>query len=179
MLIIGNEFFENKKERKKAQHNSNYTQTNEVFTKRLELVEQKGELSQEIGNIFHQIMEKCDSLEKAVLELNSYQMKTKSEEAFISQYIHSIYQHEELSKWLTNKNALSERDFVKNGEIFRPDKVIFEDDKIVIVDFKTGNQSETHEKQIKSYAETIEYIEKKTAKCYLTYYSNGLIVKQV
>ena len=67
---------------------------------------------------------------------------------------------------------------MKDGKILRPDKVIFDEDKIIIIDFKTGSELESHVEQIRAYADTIQTIENKPTESYITYYNNGLkIVK--
>lgn len=176
--FFGNINFENKKVNRITEQPANKTEVNEVFTKRLNLIEQTEEISQKRGNIFHQIMEKATSLENALIELNHYQNIEKSEWLMIKQYLESVFEHEQLSKWLTNKNAYSERDLVKDGKILRPDKVIFDEDKIIIIDFKTGSELESHVEQIRAYADTIQTIENKSTESYITYYNNGLkIVK--
>lgn len=177
--IFGNESFTQKKTHVVIQHQSNKTETNEVFTKRLNIIERKVDVLSEIGNVFHQIMEKCDTYSMALLEINSYQYLSENDSLFLTNYIESIFKHEQLSKWLTNKQAFSERDLIKNGEILRPDKVIFEADKIIVIDFKTGSESEKHVTQIKAYAEAMETIENKPTESYITYYNDGLKIVKI
>ncbi len=43
-----------------------------------------------------------------------------------------------------------------DGEILRPDRIVFDGDKATIIDYKTGKENETYGKQLNYYANAIE-----------------------
>ena len=43
-----------------------------------------------------------------------------------------------------------------NGEVLRPDRVLIEDKKAIIVDFKTGKYQKKHETQVLQYADVLK-----------------------
>ena len=58
--------------------------------------------------------------------------------------------------------------------IRRPDKVIVMEDKIVVIDFKTGDERSGHEKQVREYMDLLTKIYKKRVEgivCYLQPFS--------
>ena len=66
--------------------------------------------------------------------------------------------------------ALTEREFSnKNGELFRCDRVVFEDELITVMDYKTGGEEKESEykTQIKNYMEILQeiYSDKKVQGC--------------
>lgn len=68
------------------------------------------------------------------------------------------------------KIALTEREFSnKNGELFRCDRVVFEDSFITVIDYKTGGEEKESEykTQVKNYMEILQeiYAEKKVQGC--------------
>jgi ATP-dependent exoDNAse (exonuclease V) beta subunit len=44
---------------------------------------------------------------------------------------------------------------LSNGDVFRPDKIIFEGKAVTVIDFKTGKKSEKHKEQVRNYVRLI------------------------
>ena len=57
----------------------------------------------------------------------------------------------------------SERDIIlPTGEIIRPDRVLIKGNKAIVIDFKTGRELPSHDKQVIQYADilsTMNYID--------------------
>ena len=80
-------------------------------------------------------------------------MESEKEELRIE--ANKILEHPEL-KYLFSGNILveNERDIlVKNQDISRPDRVVFNKEKVTIIDYKTGKKQNSHLSQIKHYGE--------------------------
>jgi RecB family exonuclease len=64
----------------------------------------------------------------------------------------------------------NERDLVsKTGEVFRPDRIVVYPDRMVVVDFKTGQAKPEHKQQLVSYAALLKEIETKPVEGWLFY----------
>ncbi len=66
-----------------------------------------------------------------------------------------------------------------NGTTFRPDRVNFERDKTEVIDFKTGKESKSHHKQIKTYMDILKEMGHKNVKGYLLYINETKVVEMI
>ena len=64
-----------------------------------------------------------------------------------------------------------------DGSIYRPDRVMTQNDKAVIVDYKFGKESESYSSQINRYAELIRQMGINTVECFLWYVDSEKLVK--
>jgi len=92
-----------------------------------------------------------------------------------------ILKHPQLEKFYQeNLTILNERDFVNEfGEIFRPDRLIFNGNICSIIDYKTGEPKPEHIQQINSYAENLEKMNYQIDKKLIVYIQEDLEVKKV
>jgi ATP-dependent helicase/nuclease subunit A len=58
------------------------------------------------------------------------------------------------AQWIWMERAL----FLPNGTMLRPDRVVKYDDQIVVIDYKTGQASDTYDHQIKQYTEALKLL---------------------
>lgn len=71
-----------------------------------------------------------------------------------------------------------ERELTNNqSQNLRPDCVIVDTEKAIVIDYKTGSEEEKHKLQIIEYRDAIESIENKPTEAYLIYTENVQIVK--
>lgn len=56
-----------------------------------------------------------------------------------------------------------------NGDIFRPDRLIFEGKAVTVIDFKTGKKSEKHKEQVRNYVKLINEMGYEVVKGILLY----------
>ncbi len=68
-----------------------------------------------------------------------------------------------------NQEVLSERELMIEGKTYRPDRMVKIDDAWFIIDFKTGNPSEKHQKQIDLYQKAMENLGRKIGGAELIY----------
>ena len=72
--------------------------------------------------------------------------------------IKSIFNHKKLKKYFKPKyQAFNEREIItSSGKILIPDKLVFfEENKVGIVDYKTGRKNNTHKKQLEIYENSL------------------------
>lgn len=114
-----------------------------------------------IEKIFFEGLINAEENEKLKLELNNY---------FAIEGIDLFYKKD----WM----VLNEREILlPGGEMLRPDRVLTKDGIAMVVDFKTGAQLTTHNKQVKKYKETLLTMGYKEVKPYLVYINEQKIIE--
>jgi hypothetical protein len=104
----------------------------------------------EKGEIIHNklaLIEKKSDLKHLELELSQ-------EEQWVYKKCQAIVNHPELSAYYNEDViAFNERPIIQiDGSICIPDRLIFSDSHVAIIDYKTGMVNMSHEKQIEKYA---------------------------
>jgi ATP-dependent exoDNAse (exonuclease V) beta subunit len=138
-------------------------------------------LTKKSGILLHYILEKFENLNdaKAHLDLISTQNKSISKTySSLLKEINSVYNHPFIGNLLTNKNTISECSIVDiTGKTYRPDKVVLENDSVIICDFKTGAKKEEHKIQLDEYGKLFSEMKYKTIKKYLFYTKESLLLE--
>lgn len=139
---------------------------------------------QRFGNQLHLILAKVNNLDD--LE-NTVQEAIKNdliEKEFITEIVKtskSMLNLPEYKQLLTKaKKILSEQDILLNeSQTHRPDKLLFFDDGLTVIDFKSGNPQKKHEKQVKNYLTSLDSMGFKNTKGYLLYAKNISMIEVV
>ncbi|MEO8511949.1 MAG: UvrD-helicase domain-containing protein [Ignavibacteria bacterium] len=100
-----------------------------------------------------------EEIEKAAGKLVILGLIPDEQKAELIVELKGILSNEKVRGWFDSENAMNERDIVipfesmfeKNKYIYRPDKVILDGDKAMIIDYKTGGIQEKHKIQIRNY----------------------------
>lgn len=109
------------------------------------------------GILLHEMLSKIISKEDIDAILNSYVLTGDITDEMLPELgvlLLRIVEHPSLQTYF-HKNALvyTEREIIDfNKSILIPDRLVFDGDKVVIIDYKTGQKSDAHVKQIQSYA---------------------------
>ena len=76
-------------------------------------------------------------------------------------------------------SVLTEQEILTPGnKVYRPDRILLEEHKNVVVDFKTGTQKDEHKTQVENYAALLTEINNKPTEKYLIYlHEKPLIIK--
>ena len=123
------------------------------------------------GIFTHEILAKINTKNDVEKVLKSYLLKgliTENEKSEIADRIFEII--EKYPKYFTeNQEVLSERELMIEGKTYRPDRMVKIDNAWFIIDFKTGNPSEKHQKQIDLYQKAMENLGKKIGGAELIY----------
>ncbi|MBT0607046.1 UvrD-helicase domain-containing protein [Aequorivita echinoideorum] len=145
----------------------------------------ESEVAISAGNLLHDVMAKIISAsdaEEILYEIEQRGNTTTEELQNLRRTVSTIINHPEL-KYLFdgNGNVFSERDIIsKEGIILRPDRLnIFLDNTAVVVDYKTGNESQKHITQINSYANAIEDMGFKVIEKILIYTNDAIVINKV
>ena len=95
-------------------------------------------------------------IEKASQKLVLLGLITEEQRVDLTDELLKIMAIGKVKNWFDSENVMNERDIIlTDGSIYRPDKVIINNDKAVIVDYKSGGKKDEHIKQIKRYGEIL------------------------
>ena len=69
-----------------------------------------------------------------------------------------LLESQQISKYFTsNWKVKTEKEILlETGETYVPDRLVFDGNKVVVIDYKTGDEDPKHKKQIINYANTLE-----------------------
>ena len=72
--------------------------------------------------------------------------------------IYKIVKHPELQKYYaSNVTIFNEREIVDvDNQIMIPDRLVFKDDKVTIIDYKTGKPSKSYHQQLLRYERVLK-----------------------
>ena len=133
------------------------------------------------GEFFHEIMRTIDYIEgdpDTLLDSRIEKAQTKFKEKFdpkkVKKILKDFLKIPEVSEWFERKPGriiLKEADFAsRNGSLYRMDRVLIDQDSIVVIDFKTGEMEEQHRNQLRLYMKILQGIfPGKLVKGYLGY----------
>ncbi len=132
------------------------------------------EKARKFGNLIHKLLENIILKEDVNRVINQYVQKGEipfEAQENIKNILLKVVLHEELSDYFTNKyTILNEREmFIQGGEILIPDRLIFNKNEVVILDYKTGKPAEEHHQQITNYAHALTQMNYQVTKKILVY----------
>ena len=139
------------------------------------------------GKLVHAILSgirEAGDISKAVGRYHLAGIIDEKEAEEIERLLHKIVSHEKL-KHLFGKDAVvkSEVDLINvednSKQTIRPDRVVIKDDKLVIVDYKTGEKSTNHFRQINQYAQAFEKLGYRNIEKKLVYLDENIEVMDV
>lgn len=138
--------------------------------------------AQRIGKQFHFIMEKSHSGETAFSALQTGLLKGEIEQEFeeiLIKLLEEAFANNLLVQLFESGKHLNERTLIFDSKTrLRPDKLIVSDQQTIVIDFKTGEKSAKHEKQVHGYMSVLREIGMPEIKGYL-YYTGGLGLVEV
>ncbi|WP_341905675.1 UvrD-helicase domain-containing protein [Fluviicola taffensis] len=138
--------------------------------------------AQRVGKQFHFIMEKSHSSETAFSALKTGLLKGEIEQEFegiLIKLLEEAFANNLLLQLFESGKHLNERTLIFDSKTrLRPDKLIVSDQQTVVIDFKTGEKSTKHEKQVQGYMTVLREIGMSGIKGYL-YYTGGLGLVEV
>ena len=87
---------------------------------------------------------------KGKCNINQYEKLTKQ--------LPILLKSEKISKYFTtNLEVKTEKEIlIETGEVYIPDRLVFDGKKVIIIDYKTGDKEEEHQIQISNYANALK-----------------------
>lgn len=138
----------------------------------------------EKGNLIHDIMSQIKTFEDVEFAMNDFLSSgkiNKTQASELKPLIIKLVSHQKLISCFDSANKIyNERDIIaRNGLIIRPDKlVIFPDNTVAIVDYKSGNEDKKHESQLLNYENILKEMNYKTSKKILIYINEDIQIKE-
>ncbi len=150
--------------------------------KSFEAFNSTGEIARQQGITLHTLFSKIikqDDVEKA-LEYSFLEGLIKKEEIeFYRNKIHNLINLPELINYFTTDSVKIETEIMcANGEFLRPDRIIFAENKVTILDYKTGKQhSKKYQQQLYKYKNALLQMNYKNIELVLVYVDELVIEK--
>jgi len=136
------------------------------------------------GNLIHEMMARIISekdIENTVIQFVNNGKLNNSMRKNIKNIILKIVNHDQLKTYFdTEKNIMTEREILtQDKQVLIPDRLIFEGNKISILDYKTGKPDRKHRFQINNYALALEQMNFETSNKILVYIGDNIEVIKV
>ncbi len=136
----------------------------------------------ERGEAIHLLMERiytAEDIAEAVSDALSSRLITESDAKNLSDTLNRLLKTEPLADYFQpNARVLIEPEILQNGKSFlkiaRPDRLVFLDNKIGIIDYKTGEPHSKHKKQLDLYAKMLTEIYGQQTEKILIYLDKGV-----
>jgi len=97
----------------------------------------------------------------------------------ILNYMHAKLNMSMVKDWFSGRyKVVKERDIIIDGKVDRPDRVMIEGDKAIVVDYKFGDKDPTiHAKQVNNYMQRLTMLGYKQLEGYVWYISMDEVIK--
>jgi len=137
------------------------------------------------GNLMHRLFSMIDAVEdvdRAVMSLQREGLLPGHETKALAERVRGILGREEVSAWFPSDGSSSvfkERSLLcGSGEVLRPDRVIVEGEKAMVIDFKFGEKERaSYHQQVRRYMEQLVLMGFKSVEGYLWYVVLDRIIK--
>lgn len=134
------------------------------------------------GKIIHTIFENIcvfDDIENAVkIAVSLGEVANEKEEYYIKKV--KSYIENSGKDWFSGKyKVFNETDILSTEKVFRPDRVIIDEieNSAIIIDYKTGEKSKNHKKQIIEYANILQKMDYQKIQGFIWYLSENEIIE--
>jgi len=136
------------------------------------------------GNLLHEMLSKIKTKNDITEVVNQYLFKgeiTIEEEQELAFILKQVISHQELSGYFDQNNLVfTEREILTlDKQIVIPDRLIFNDNKVTVIDYKTGKPDEKHRHQINTYALALENLNYTVEKKLLVYITGEILIEEV
>ena len=140
----------------------------------IELLQSPGSSKINYGILVHKILSEINSKDEIEKTISKYYFEglfSVEEKKNLEEKIRDLFLLPEVSYFFSNEWAVkSEREIIlPGGEIVRPDRVLIKGNKAIIIDFKTGKELPSHEKQVTQYAGVLSLMNYTDIEKYLVY----------
>jgi len=143
----------------------------------------------EYGKMAHYAFEKVqykNDVNKAVRSLLYEGVIRPEDEKSLAEHINKIVNLEVLVEWFTprpNRIVRNEQEILMHTTelhhpvVLRPDRLVFDGKKVVIIDYKTGEYQEKYKKQVLEYAVALQTAGYHPTNCMLVYTETATVVQ--
>ncbi len=148
----------------------------DFFIESIEAIEEKVNYGTLMHKIFAEIKTSDDiedSLKKMYLE--GYITKKETEELKLK--IEEVVSRKNIKDWFSDKYDVKNEEalITIKGDIRIPDRVLINEDTLIVIDFKFGKQQEKYKQQILEYKHLIEQVYKRDASAFIYYVEEDIV----
>ena len=137
------------------------------------------------GNVFHDFMSNIEFETDYIKEKNELKLSRSVDKTIKNKVIKlskSVIEHPDLNEYFSKSNLVycEQEIFTESNKIIKPDRLVFLDsNRVVIIDYKTGEKSKKDQKQILKYQKTLENMGFKLEASLLVYVENTIDIVKV
>ncbi|SDS37759.1 ATP-dependent exoDNAse (exonuclease V) beta subunit (contains helicase and exonuclease domains) [Polaribacter sp. KT25b] len=137
------------------------------------------------GNLFHEMLSKIITKKDVDKVVEQYQQQgfiDENQSKEMISKINAVVNHPELINYFSEAVIIyNEREIVDfDNQIMIPDRLIFTDkNEVVIIDYKTGNQSKEHHQQVLKYERVLKSMNFKVGKKLLIYINDKIDIIEI
>ena len=136
------------------------------------------------GNLLHEMLSKIKTKNDIVEVVNQSLFKgeiTLEEQKELTTILNKVVSHQHLSGYFNQNNKVfcEQEILTADKQILIPDRLIFNEINVAIIDYKTGKPEEKHRHQINSYAKALENLNYSIEKKLLVYITDEILIKEV
>ena len=137
------------------------------------------------GNVFHDFMSNIEFETDYIKEKNELKLSRSVDKTIKNKVIKlskSVIEHPDLNEYFSKSNLVycEQEIFTESKKIIKPDRLVFLDsNRVVIIDYKTGEKSKKDQKQILKYQKTLENMGFKLEASLLVYVENTIDIVKV
>lgn len=136
------------------------------------------------GNLVHELMAKIqtvsdvDNVIKLAIQQGEIPQNKKDD---ITTIVSKIINHNKLQDYFSEDvTVYNEREIVTaDNQIIIPDRLVFQGDDVIVIDYKTGKPDKKYHQQLLKYAHVLKTIGYSVSKKILVYIDNEIIVEEV
>ncbi len=133
------------------------------------------------GKLVHRLVAQLTSLDAwpAVLAaMQSSEDIGQEEVAQLEQQLAALFRHPQVKNWFNSDWEVKQEAAIltPSGKILRPDRVLLQSGKAVVIDFKTGRKDARHAQQVQAYAALLRAMGYAQVEGYLLYIEAGEVV---
>jgi ATP-dependent exoDNAse (exonuclease V) beta subunit len=137
---------------------------------------------QDSGVLIHTVLSRiqtAEDLEPALLSVLGEGLINTDEMSNIRTLLSGLLNHETLKPFFAaGVRARNEAEIlVSGGTAFRPDRIIYDAGKTIILDYKTGKETPSHHEQVENYASILKEMGEINVEKYLVYTDEMKVVK--
>ena len=137
------------------------------------------------GNVMHMFFSRiiyADDLDRVLSGLLREGVLSIRDRPVIRGRILELLSAEEVAEWfrrLEGRKVYNERSIIdKDGKVFRPDRVVLDDNRVRVIDFKFGKEeNEKYKRQVRNYMELLQEMKYSQVEGFIWYASLGKIIQ--
>ena len=127
------------------------------------------------GVIMHEILQniKTRADEEKLIQEMIFSGRINDDEAItVRESLNNFWKMPQTSEWFSGKGKILNEAtiIIPGGALYRPDRVMIEDEKVTVIDYKFGDEKRSsHQKQVRQYADILQKMGYKNVETYLVY----------